>query len=180
LVGRRYVDDLRRRADRPVKRITNKMPHNFELLGLIAIATPGAKIIHCRRNPMDTCLSCWTKNFNDAHGYNRSLEDLGRYYRAYFDLMDHWRKVLPIQILDVDYETYTTDFESTARKIVDFVGLEWDPRCLNFYEIERSVRTASQWQVRQPIYKTSVERWRNYMPHLKPLLDLLGPIAASS
>lgn len=180
LVGRRYVDDLRRRADRPVKRITNKMPHNFELLGLIAIATPGAKIIHCRRNPMDTCLSCWTKNFNDAHGYNRSLEDLGRYYRAYFDLMDHWRKVLPIQILDVDYETYTTDLESTARKVVDFVGLEWDPRCLNFYEIERSVRTASQWQVRQPIYKTSVERWRNYMPHLQPLLDVLGPIAASS
>jgi tetratricopeptide (TPR) repeat protein len=180
LIGRRYVADLRHRADRPVKRITNKMPHNFELLGLIAITTPGAKIIHCRRNPMDTCLSCWTKNFNDAHGYNRSLEDLGRYYRGYFDLMDHWRKVLPIQILDIDYEAYTTDLESNARKIVDFIGLEWDPRCLNFYAIERPVRTASQWQVRQPIYRSSVERWRNYMPHLQPLLDVLGPIAANS
>jgi hypothetical protein len=156
------------------------MPHNFQLLGLITLTMPNAKIIHCRRNPMDTCLSCWTKNFNDAHGYNRSLEDLGRYYRGYFDLMDHWRKVLPISILDVDYESYTSDLESTARKIVDFVGLEWNSRCLNFYEIERSVRTASQWQVRQPIYTTSVERWRNYMPHLQPLLDVLRPIAASS
>lgn len=175
-VGRRYVDDLKRRSNRTVERVTNKMPHNFQLLGLIALTMPNAKIIHCRRNPVDTCLSCWTKNFNDAHGYNRSLEDLGRYYRGYFGLMDHWRKVLPIPILDVDYESYTDDLESTARKIVDFVGLEWDPRCLNFYEFERSVRTASQWQVRQPIYKTSVERWRNYMPHLQPLLDVLGPI----
>jgi hypothetical protein len=88
--------------------------------------------------------------------------------------------VLPIQILDIDYEAYTTDLESNARKIVDFIGLEWDPGCLNFYAFERSVRTASQWQVRQPIYRTSVERWRNYMPHLQPLLDVLGPIAASS
>jgi hypothetical protein len=88
--------------------------------------------------------------------------------------------VLPIEILDVDYETYTTDLESTARKIVEFAGLEWDPRCLNFYEVERPVRTASQWQVRQPIYQTSVERWRNYMPHLQPLLDVLGPLAPSS
>lgn len=180
IIGRRYVDDLRRRADRPFKRITNKMPHNFELLGIIALAMPNAKIIHCRRNPMDTCLSCWTKNFNDAHGYNRSLEDLGKYYCGYVDLMDHWRKTLPIQILDIDYEAYTTDLESTARKIVDFVGLEWDERCLNFYEVERPVRTASVWQVRQPIYKTSVERWRNYMPYLQPLLDVLGPLAESS
>jgi tetratricopeptide (TPR) repeat protein len=179
-VGRHYIDDLKRRSNRTARRITNKMPHNFQLLGLIALTMPNAKIIHCRRNPMDTCLSCWTKNFNDAHGYNRSLEDLGRYYRGYFDLMDHWRKVLPISILDVDYESYTSDLESTARKIVDFVGLEWNSRCLNFYEIERSVRTASQWQVRQPIYTTSVERWRNYMPHLQPLLDVLRPIAASS
>jgi tetratricopeptide (TPR) repeat protein len=180
ILGRRYIDDLRRRADQPVRRITNKMPHNFELLGLIALALPNAKIIHCRRNPIDTCLSCWTKNFNDAHGYNRSLEDLGRYYRGYVDLMEHWRKTLPIRILDIDYEAYTDDFESTARKLVDFVGLEWDQRCLNFYEVERPVRTASVWQVRQPIYKTSVERWRNYMPHLQPLLDVLGPAAESS
>jgi len=180
ILGRRYTDDLRWRADRPVKRITNKMPHNFELLGLIALALPNAKIIHCRRNPVDTCLSCWTKNFNDAHGYNRSLEDLGRYYRGYVDLMDHWRQTLPVPILDVDYETYTTDFESTARKLVEFVGLEWNEKCLNFYEAERPVRTASSWQVRQPIYKTSVERWRNYMPHLQPLLDVLGPLARSS
>ncbi|HTO42313.1 MAG TPA: sulfotransferase, partial [Rhizomicrobium sp.] len=173
LIGRRYVDDMHKRADRPVKRVTNKMPHNFELLGLIALTMPHAKIIHCRRNAMDTCLSCWSKNFNEAHAYNRSLEDLGRYYRSYADLMAHWRKVLPVQILDVDYESTTTDFDSVARRIVDFVGLEWDDACLNFHQVERPVRTASQWQVRQPIYGTSVERWRNYMPHLQPLLDVL-------
>lgn len=180
IVGRRYMDDLRHRADRPTRRITNKMPHNFELLGMIALTLPKARIIHCRRNPMDTCLSCWTKNFNDAHGYNRSLEDLGRYYRGYADLMDHWRKVLPFPILDIDYESYMTDLESTARRIVEFTGLEWNSKCLNFYEVERPVRTASQWQVRQPIYQTSVDRWRNYMPHLQPLLDVLGPLAKSS
>lgn len=179
IVGRRYVESLRHLADRPARRITNKLPHNFQQLGLIALTLPNAKIIHCRRNPVDTCLSCWTKNFNDAHDYNRSLEDLGRYYRGYADLMEHWRKVLPLPILDIDYEDYTTDLESNARKIVEFIGLDWDSKCLNFYEVERPVRTASQWQVRQPIYQTSVERWRNYMPQLRPLLDVLGPLAAS-
>ncbi|MBS0473279.1 MAG: sulfotransferase [Proteobacteria bacterium] len=177
LIGERYIEDLRHRADRAVSRISNKMPHNFELLGLIAITLPGAKIIHCRRSPLDTCLSCWTKNFNDAHGYNRSLTDVGRYYRGYHDLMQHWREVLPLEILDIDYESYTTDLEGTARKLIDFTGLEWNPRVLDFYSINRPVRTASQWQVRQPIYKTSVEKWRNYMPWLQPLVDALGPLA---
>jgi tetratricopeptide (TPR) repeat protein len=177
LVGRRYLTALRSRVDRTTKRITNKMPHNFELLGLIALTLPNAKIIHCRRNPLDTCLSCWTKNFNDAHGYNRSLDDLGRYYRGYADLMDHWREVLPIPILDIDYEDYTKDLEGTARRIVDFVDLEWDPACLEYHKVDRAVRTASQWQVRQPIYTSSVERWRDYMPHLQPLIDALGPLA---
>jgi hypothetical protein len=91
--------------------------------------------------------------------------------------MEHWRQNLPIPILDVDYESYTTDLEATARRLVDFVGLDWDPRCLEFFSIDRAVRTASQWQVRQPIYKTSVQKWRNYMPELQPLLDALGPLA---
>jgi tetratricopeptide (TPR) repeat protein len=176
LVGQRYVDELRVRTDRPVRRITNKMPHNFELLGLIAIALPNAKIIHCRRSPLDTCLSCWTKNFNDAHSYNRSLADLGKYYRGYADLMEHWRQVLPIPMLEIDYEDYTNDLEGTARRMIDFIGLEWDSRCLEFHSVERQVRTASQWQVRQPIYKSSVERWRNYVTDLTPLIEALGPL----
>jgi tetratricopeptide (TPR) repeat protein len=180
LMGRRYISGLSRHPERPIKRVTNKMPHNFELLGMIALTLPGAKVIHCRRNPLDTCVSCWTKNFNDAHGYNRSLTDLGRYYRGYFDLMEHWRQVLPMPILDVDYENYTTDLEGTARRIVDFVGLDWDPQCLDFYKVERSVHTASNWQVRQPIYATSVGRWRNYMPHIQPLVDALGPLGAEA
>jgi hypothetical protein len=155
------------------------MPHNFELVGLIAMTLPNAKIIHCRRDPIDTCLSCWTKNFNDAHAYNRSLGDLGRYYQGYHALMQHWRETIPMPILDVDYESYTSDLEGTARRIVDFVGLPWDPRCLEFYKVDRAVRTASQWQVRQPIYRTSVQKWRKYMPHLQPLLDALGPLAAA-
>jgi len=176
LVGRRYMDALSKHPDYPVKRITNKMPHNFEFLGLIALALPGAKIIHCRRNPLDTCVSCWTKNFNDAHSYNRSLSDLGRYYAGYYELMEHWRQVLPMPILDIDYEDYTTDLEGTARKLVDFIGLEWDPRCLEYYKLDRAVRTASQWQVRQPIYTSSVGRWRNYMPNVQPLIDAMGPL----
>jgi hypothetical protein len=153
------------------------MPHNFELLGLIALCLPNAKIIHCRRNPVDTCLSCWTKNFNDAHAYSRSLTELGLYYREYHDLMRHWHETLPIKILDVDYENYTTDLESSARRIIDFVGLDWDTRCLDFHSVERPVRTASLWQVRQPIYRTSVEKWRNYERHLGPLIEALGPLA---
>lgn len=180
LVGRRYVADLQRRMDRTAKRVTDKMPHNFELLGMIAIALPAAKIIHVRRAPLDTCLSCWTKNFNDSHGYNRSLDDLGRYYRGYVDMMDHWRSVLPLEILEVDYEDYMTDLEGAARRIVSFVGLDWDPRCLEFYKVDRSVRTASQWQVRQPIYTSSVERWRNYVAHLQPLIEALGPLAKNT
>lgn len=180
LVGRRYVEDLRRRADRPARRITDKMPHNFELLGLIALALPNAKIIHCRRNPLDTSLSCWTKNFNESHSYNRSLTDLGRYYRGYADMMAHWREVLPIEILDIDYEDYTRDLEGTARKLVSFVGLDWDSRCLEFHKTDRTVRTASQWQVRQPIYTSSVARWRNYVAHLQPLIEALGPLAESA
>jgi len=146
------------------------------LLGLIALALPNAKIIHCRRDPVDTCLSCWTKNFNDAHGYNRSLNDIGKYYQEYHSLMEHWRQNLPIRILDVDYESYTTDLEGSARRIVEFVELDWDPKCLEFYSVDRAVRTASQWQVRQPIYQTSVQKWRKYMPELQPLLDALGSV----
>jgi tetratricopeptide (TPR) repeat protein len=175
LVGRRYVEDLIKLSSNKSKRITNKMPHNFELLGLIATTMPDAKIIHCRREPLDTCLSCWTKNFNDAHGYNRSLTDLGQYYRGYTELMAHWRETLPIPMLEIDYEDYPRDLEGTARKIVDFVGLDWDPRCLEFHTVDRTVRTASQWQVRQPIYSTSVQRWRNYVSHLEPLIEALGP-----
>ena len=177
VVGRRYMKDLSDRAPAQFKRATNKMPHNFELLGLIALCLPNAKIIHCRRDPIDTCLSCWTKNFNDAHSYSRSLEELGFYYREYHELMQYWRETLPIKILDVDYESYTTDLEGSARRILDFVGLEWDPRCLEFHNVERPVRTASLWQVRQPIYRTSVQKWRTYEKHLGPLIAALGPLA---
>jgi len=154
---------------------TDKMPGNFLSLGLIHLVFPKARIIHCRRNPFDTCLSIFFQKFTGEHSYAYALEDLGRYYREYLRVMNHWKKVLPEgALLEVDYEKVVEDTEGQARRILDFCGLSWDDRCLAFHDNERSVRTASSWQVRQPVYKSSKERWKNYRPFLKPLADALG------
>jgi hypothetical protein len=159
-------------------RIVDKMPHNFQYLGLIAILFPKARIIHCTRDPMDNCVSCFTQSFTGHHGYNTDLRQLGLYYREYRRLMDHWRRVLPIPMLEIDYEEMVADQETQSRRLIDFLGLDWDPACLNFHETDRSVQTASRWQVRQPIYKTSVKRWKDYEKHLGPLKKALGELAA--
>jgi hypothetical protein len=125
------------------------------------MALPNARIIHMRRDPIDTCLSCFSKRFSSEHAYTYDLVELGRYYRCYEALMEHWRHVLPQgAILDVHYEEVVADLESQARRMLAFCGLEWDDACLAFHKTERTVRTASATQVRQPIYKTSVGRWR--------------------
>ncbi len=158
--------------------ITDKMPHNFMFLGLIALIFPNAKIIHTKRNAIDTCLSIHFQNFASGHPYKHSLDNLAFHYRQYERLMAHWHKVLPGRILDIHYEDTITDPEYWSRKLIDHVGLEWDDACLTPHKLERSVKTASVWQVRQPIYKTSVERWRNYEPYIQPLIDGLNkPIA---
>jgi tetratricopeptide (TPR) repeat protein len=177
LIGRRYVSALCERAGGPAKRITDKMPHNFEQLGLIALALPKARIIHCRRNPLDTCVSCWTTAFSGAHAYNRSFEDLARYYRGYQALMAHWRRTLPIEILDVGYEELVAAPEAVARRMVEFVGLNWAPEVLGFHKHARVVRSPSLWQVRQPLYDSAVGRWRNYAAHLEQLKRALGDLA---
>jgi hypothetical protein len=169
----RYLRELLDHS-RTAARVTNKMPHNFEHIGFIALLFPKAKIIHCRREPLDSCLSIWMQSFNDAHNYSRDLYDLGRYYREYEKLMAHWKEVSPVPILDVVYEEMVEDQEAVSRRIVEFIGLEWDPRCLEFYKVERPVMTASSWQVRQPLYKGSKARWRNYDKHLAPLRKGLG------
>lgn len=156
------------------RRITDKMPGNFLHLGLIAVLFPRARVVHCRRDPMDTCLSCYFQNFVAEHEYAYDLSDLGAYYREYERLMVHWRETLPLPMFEVAYEDLIADQERVSRELIAFCGLEWDDACLRFHETERPVRTASYWQVRQPIYGSSVERWRNYDAHLAPLRRALG------
>jgi hypothetical protein len=157
------------------RKFTDKMPANFNFAGLIHLALPHARIIHVGRNPLDTCLSIFATNFGDPLAFAYDLGELGRYYRAYERLMEHWRRVLPEgAMLEVRYEDVVADIEAQARRIVDYCGLEWDDACLAFHKTSRPVRTASVAQVRQPIYKTSVERWRPYERHLGPLLEALG------
>lgn len=155
--------------------VVDKMPANFLHAGLIHLALPGARIIHCRRDPVDTCLSCYSKLFNHEQSFAFDLAELGRFHRDYQALTDHWRRVLPAnRFLDVDYEAVVDDLEGQTRRMLAFLGLPWDEACLTFHETKRVVRTASTTQVRQPVYKTSSGRWKPYAAHLAPLLDALG------
>ena len=160
-------------------RITGKMPSNYFHLGLIALLFPQARVIHCRRDPLDTCLSCFFTNFQTSPAYHYRLEDLGFYYRLYLRLMEHWRTVLPLAMLEVDYEDLVGRPEELSRKMIDFCGLPWDDHCLRYHENRRPVQTSSVWQVRQPIYRTSIDRWKHYIKHLEPLLRALAPEAAA-
>lgn len=160
-------------VDRDSARVTDKLPQNFLDLGLIALILPRATVIHCRRDPLDTCLSCYFTKFLHDLDYTCRLEDLGAYYRGYRRLMAHWRRTLPIKMLEVDYEDLVANQEEVSRRLVAHCGLEWDDSCLRFHKTERAVQTASVWQVRQPLYATSVERWRHYEQFLAPLLDAL-------
>jgi tetratricopeptide (TPR) repeat protein len=173
-----YLARLRGRAPDPeVARIVDKMPGNAWRIGFIHLMFPNARIIHCVRDPLDTCLSCFQKLF--AHGQNWSydLSELGRHYRRYHRVMQHWEEILPGRMLEVRYEDTVADLESQARRIIAHVGLDWDPACLQFHRAERAVQTASHSQVREPLYKSSVRRWHAYRHHLQPLVDALGPLA---
>ncbi len=157
------------------ERVTDKLLTNFFFAGVIHMAFPNAKIVHTKRNPVDSCLSTWTKLFKDDMPHSYDLGELGRYHRRYQELMEHWREVLPASaFLEVQYEDVVADPETNARRVIDFLELEWDPRCLKFHEFDRPVKTASVSQVRKPIYKTSVERGRRYGDKLNPLIEALG------
>lgn len=173
-LGERYVAAIRSLAPAAM-RITDKMPGNFIFLGLIHLALPNAVIIHTRRDPLDTCVSCFSKLFVEEQNHTYDLAELGRYYRSYQELMAHWNRVLPAgRILDVQYEDVVGDLEGQARRIIAHCGLAWDARCLAFHQTERTVRTFSAAQVRQPIYSHSVGRWRPYAAFLEPLFAGLG------
>lgn len=173
-IGMQHIETLQS-LDPHAARITDKMPQNFFYIGLIRSLYPKARIIHVKRNPVDTCLSIFFQSFNlRAHPYAHSLREAGLYYKEYEKLMCHWRKVISDPFLEIRYEDIVDNPEHVSRRLIDFADLPWDDRCLHFHEAERTVKTASSWQVRQPIYKTSKERWRRYERHLHPLLEALG------
>lgn len=178
MIGERYVAQLRCKSA-TAARVTDKMPANFLAIGVIRLALPRARIIHVHRDPRDTCFSCYDRLFSHGQYFSYRLGELGRYYRAYEGLMAHWRSVLPPGAMyEVRYEDLIDDFDAEARKLVAYCGLDWNDSCAAFYENKRSVATASLQQVRQPIYRSSLGRWRPYAEHLRPLFEALGMSAA--
>jgi tetratricopeptide (TPR) repeat protein len=170
-----YMKRLARTGSEPY--ISDKMPSNFHYLGYISLLFPNARIVHCRRNALDNCVSCFTTCFTEGQQWSYDLSELGEYYGLYLDLVAHWRRVLPLPIYEIQYESVVADLEGEARKLLKFCGLEWHPDCLDFHQSKRPVFTASNAQVRQPLYSSSVGRWRRYKDQLKPLIDKLPPEA---
>jgi tetratricopeptide (TPR) repeat protein len=175
--GEQYLADTRiyRTTDRPF--FIDKMPNNFRHLGLIHLILPNARIIDARREPMACCFSNFKQLFASGQEFTYSLEDIGRYYRSYVQLMAHWETVLPGRILRVQHEQLVEDLEGNVRRILQFCGLPFEQQCLQFYKTERSVRTASSEQVRQPIFKEGLDQWRHFDPWLGPLRAALGDLA---
>jgi len=149
--------------------ISDKMPANYERLGLIALLFPKARIIHCRRDPLDNAISQYSLLFQGALEYTHDLFNLGAHYADYRRLMSHWRRIMPGRILDIGYEALVENHEAEIRRLLEFLELPWDPACLRFFESRRTVRTSSDMQVRTPIYATSIGRWKHYEKHLEPL-----------
>ena len=172
-LARTYLDEVMARA-KGARMVIDKTPFNFLHLGTIARLLPGARIIHCRRDLHDVGLSCFTQNFVLPHAWSCDLDHIGGYIADYLRLMAHWRATLPAgTMIEVDYEALVADPEAQARRLTDFVGLDWDAACLDFHKAKGIVRSASKWQVRKPIYASSVGRWRAYRQFLGPLLDHL-------
>jgi hypothetical protein len=168
-----YLDELGR-SSADALRVVDKMPRNFLHLGLVQTLFPRARVIHLRRDPLDTCLSIYFHNFSNAFPYACDLGSLGRYYRRYTGLMQHWREVLTISVMEIRYESLVNNPEDEIRRLLDFCGLDWDTACLRFYETGRDIDTPSYRQVRKPVYRNSVSRWKKYEAHLGPLREALG------
>lgn len=171
-LGHGYLDHLRNTAGEH-ERIVDKLPFNFHRLGFISILFPRAKIIHCRRDVRDSGLSCYFQNFGEHMPWTNDLADMGNYIRLYREIMAHWATVLPEPYLELDYEELVGDPEPQTRRLLDYLGLDWENACLDFHKQAGTVQTASLWQVRQPIYRSSVNRWQRYETLLRPLLDQL-------
>ncbi len=169
------VAELACALDPDAARITDKLPSNFIRVGLIATALPGAAIVHCVRDPRDTCLSAYFQDFfGQTIAASTDLRNLGRYYRSYARLMRHWKGVLGDRVLDLAYEDLVTEPEASTRRLMTHVGLPWNAACLRFHQSDRFVPTASAQQVKRPMYTSSVGRWKHYERHLAPLIEALG------
>jgi tetratricopeptide (TPR) repeat protein len=177
IVAKNYLAALTAGAG-DAKRVTDKLLTNYFFVGLIHLLYPKAKFINTQRNPVDTCLSGFTKLFKDDMPHSYDLAELGRYYGKYHELMEHWQTVLPEGVMKVvHYEEMVGNTEREAKSLIEFLGLDWDPKCLEFHKSERPVKTASVAQVRKPIYKTAVQRWKKYGDGLQPLVDAIGATA---
>jgi len=171
--AQRYLDLLNTKNS-DASRVTDKLPGNFYHLGFIQLLFPNARIIHCTRNPLDSCLSCYFQDFLQNIDWCFDLDNIISYYKGYEKLMEHWQSVLSIPIMNVRYEELVSDQEKISRKLIDFCGLDWNDDCLNFHKTKRFVSTASYDQVRKPIYKKSVARWKNYETHIEPFIKAFG------
>ena len=173
-IGENYLNELRK-FSLESKYICDKMPLNFLNLGMIFMALPNARIIHAVRDPMDCCFSNYCHLYSDQICFSYKQETLGSYYKNYNKLMQHWKNVLPDKfIFEVKYEDLIIDTEKEIRKMNDFIGLDWEPKCIEFYKNNRNVITPSKMQVNKPIYKTSIGKWKRFEKHLKPLYDILN------
>ena len=171
--GKQFIEDTRmHRKDAPM--FTDKMPNNFRHIGLIHLIMPNAKIIDARRYPLDCCFSMFKQLFAQGQEFSYGLAEAGSYYKSYVKLMDHWDTVLPNKILRVNNEDVIEDLEGQVKRMLDFLDLPFEEDCISFYETDRSVRTASSEQVRQPINKKGMGRWKPYAKNLKPFIESIG------
>ncbi len=168
-----YLRSLRHSAPRNRLRISDKSPLNFFHLAFAALLFPNARVIHCVRDAGDTALSIWMENFKHDQHYSTDFDDLAFLTLQYRRLMAHWRRVLPLPMLEIRYEVTVADLQGQGRRLMAFLGVPWDERCLDFHRVDRAVQTPSRWQVRQPIYSRSVGRWRAYRPYLGSMLVAL-------
>jgi tetratricopeptide (TPR) repeat protein len=174
-LGRAYIEATRKYR-RGAPRFVDKMPNNFASVGLLALALPNARFVNARRDPLDTCLSCYRQLFARGQPFSYDLAELGEYYLEYEKMMAHWHAALPGRVLDLQYERMVDDHARETRRLLDFCGLPFEEQCLRYWETERAIRTASSEQVRQPIYGSAVGFWRNYERELAPLVEILRPV----
>jgi hypothetical protein len=176
-LGEKYLADTRAyRRGRAF--FVDKMPNNFRHLGLILLILPQAKIIDARREAIACCFSNFKQLYASGQQFTYSLEDIGRYYRSYLELMAHWEAVLPGKILRVQHEQVVADLEGNVRRLLEFCGLDFEPACIEFHRTQRQVHSASSEQVRQPIYREGIEQWRHFEPWLGPLTAALGELGS--